>query len=307
MHNYQSKFHAMGGENLIVVAAPDAGLAQAAIEAAAREVVRIQDKYSRYRNDSSSIVHQINSRAGSGDWTACDPETMGLLKIADRFHRDSGGVFDITSGVLRRAWDFKATLLPDQAQIDSLLKVIGWPKVELQDHRVRLPLAGMEIDFGGIGKEYAADRAGAVLRGRGIASGFVNLGGDIHAVGPRPDGTGWPVGVENPRRRGEVSASIAVSHGGLATSGDAEKYFMAGGRRYSHILNPQTGFPSDCWSSVSVASVSTLLAGFFSTTAMLLEHAGEQFLNQKTCRFLLLDRNGHRHASSAPTTGELAA
>ncbi len=285
----------MGGENLIAVAAPEAGLAQTAIEATAREVVRIQDKYSRYRTDNSSIVHRINSRAGSGEWTDCDGETAALLQIADRFYRESCGLFDITSGVLRRIWDFKAARVPGAEQIDSVLSVIGWPKVELQDHRVRLPLAGMEIDFGGLGKEYAADRAGDVLRSRGIQSGFVNLGGDIHVVGPRPDSTGWPIGVENPRRPGEVIASIAVSHGGLATSGDAQKYFVADGRRYSHILNPRSGFPADCWSSVSVASVSTLRAGFYSTTAMLLEQAGEQFLTQRNCRFLLLDRDGNRH------------
>jgi FAD:protein FMN transferase len=307
MQIFQSQFHAMGGENLIVIAAPNAGTAQTAMDAAAREVVRIQDKYSRYRKDDSSIVHQINSRAGSGTWTDCDAETAALLRTADRFYRESGGLFDITSGVLRRIWDFKAQRVPSSAAISSALSVIGWPKVDLEDRRVRLPLAGMEIDFGGFGKEYAADRAGQVLRERGIQSGFVNLGGDIHAVGPRPDGTGWPVGVENPRRKGEVSARIDLSQGGLATSGDAQTYFIADGRRYSHILNPRTALPADCWSSVSVVSVTTMLAGFYSTTATLLEKAGEQFLTKKNCNFLLFDRDGHRHSTRDPIIGDHAA
>lgn len=284
----------MGGDNLIIAATAAESVAQAAMEAAAREVLRIEAKYSRYRDDDNSIVRQINRRAGSGEWTCCDAETLALLGLADRFHRESQGLFDITSGVLRKVWDFKTHRVPTAEEVQPMLDRIGWVKVELEGECARLSLPGMEVDFGGFGKEYAADRAAAIMRDHGINSGLVNLGGDIHVLGPRPDGSGWPIGVENPRYPGEVVATIAVSQGGLATSGDAQKYFLADGRRYSHIINPYTGFPVDCWASVTVASVSTSLAGLYSTTAMLMERSGEEFLRNRNCAFIMIDRDGKR-------------
>jgi FAD:protein FMN transferase len=295
MEVFQSTFTAMGGENLLVVAASKATQAQDAMTAAAQEVIRIQDKYSRYRFEETSIIYQINRRAGTGEWTACDPETMGLFGLAGRFYDESDGLFDITSGVLRRIWDFKTQIIPSQTDIDATLKLIGWPKVEFDGNNVRLALPGMEIDFGGFGKEYAADCAGDVLRKVGTTNGFVNLGGDIQAVGPMLDGEGWPIGVENPLKYGDIAAKITLSYGGLATSGDSRKFFIKEGRRFSHILNPITGMPVNCWSSVSVVGASTLRAGFYSTTAMLMEQSAGGFLNKKKCNFLLMDHDGNQH------------
>ena len=289
---YRTEFQAMGGQNEIVIDAPSTEVAAAACEAAAREVLRIQDKYSRYRADNGSIVQIINMRAGTGEWTACDEETRFLLDKAEEFHAKSDGLFDITSGVLRKAWDFKNEVLPSQADIAALMPLVGSEKIERSADHVRLLQPGMEIDFGGFGKEYAADRAVERLRDFGLTSGYVNLGGDLAVLGPQPDGAAWPVGLENPRQKSVILGTISIFGGGLTTSGDGQKYFIKDGRRFSHILSPKSGFPPNCWSSVSVLAVNSMLAGFLSTTAMLMEDRARSFLKQHCEKFLLVDLAG---------------
>ncbi len=292
MKIYRSEFQAMGGANEILVQATDETVARRAMEVAAAEVARIERKYSRYRKSDESIVTQINERAGTVEFTACDEETNALLDIAAKAHVLSSGKFDITSGVLRNVWNFKAGVVPDDIALAQQLSLIGWEKVERGPNGVRLSAAGMEIDFGGFGKEYAADRAGEKLLQNGIASGLVNLGGDIKAVGPQVDGQPWPVGVANPRQAQAIVAKIPISKGGLATSGDNERYFEKNGRRYCHIINAKTGWPVNCWSSVSVCGATTLQAGIYSTIAMLKEKNAETFLRKSKLPFLMFSQDG---------------
>ncbi len=291
----------MGGENEIVIVTDGHQHAATAMEAAAREVLRIQDKYSRYRFDDSSIIYRINSRAGNGEWIECDPETISLFRFANQIYTQSDGLFDITSGVLRKAWNFAEPVIPSDETIAGFLQLVDWNKLEIKDDSVRLREAGMEIDFGGFGKEYAADRAGRELKEHGIGSGYVNLGGDICALGPQLGGEDWLIGVSNPREEGAIIATIPVSNGGLATSGDAVKYFMQNGRRYCHIINPKTGWPVNCWSSVSISQASTLKAGVYSTVAMLKENKAEKFLVEEGCGYLLVDIHGQKFLNKPPT------
>jgi thiamine biosynthesis lipoprotein len=188
------EFHAMGSPCRIRVAG--AGLApqrlaatRQALAAAEAEVRRIERAYSRYQ--PQSIVSRINAAAGNGQWQALDDETAGLLAFAAQLHRASGGLFDISSGVLRRVWDFAAARVPSPAELAPVLACVGWQQVELEGHRVRLLRAGMELDFGGFGKEYAADRAASVLQAAGLGHGYVNLGGDLRLLGPMADGSPW--------------------------------------------------------------------------------------------------------------------
>jgi len=292
----------MGGANEIVVCAHDEAVAQRAIEAAAREVKRIETKYSRYR--AESVVGRINAGAGGTDFVACDAETNWLLDYAARLYEMSGGLFDATSGVLRRAWDFKAAIVPSEETLAPLLALVGWERVQRKDGGVRLAQAGMELDFGGYGKEYAADLAAQALVAQGISHGYVNLGGDISVVGPRPDGEAWLIGVPHPRKPGEIVATIPMSRGGLATSGDYEKYFDLDGKRYCHILNPHTGCPVGCWASVSVMAPSALLAGSHSTIAMLKARDALPFLRSAGCAYLLVDQHGHITHSGQPTASQ---
>ena len=240
------------------------------------EVRRIEAKYSRYRDDS--VIARINASAG-GAPVACDEETVGLLDYADALHAASGGLFDVGSGVLRRAWDFRAGTLPDAAVVRALLPLVGWSRREREGALLRLPQAGMEIDFGGFGKEYAADRAATRLVEAGARHGFVNLGGDIRVIGPQPDGAPWRFGIRDPRDGGRTVASLEVVRGGLATSGDYERYFEHAGRRYCHVLDPRTGWPVEYWRSVSVLAPLAVAAGSMTTIAMLMQGAGAAWLD----------------------------
>lgn len=281
----------MGCDNEILAASENPPAAREAMEAAAREVLRIEHKYSRYRTDAGSVVHRINTSAG-GEPVAIDDETLRLLDFAHSLNKQSGSLFDITSGVLRRVWDFKRPVLPSQHALAEVLKLIGWERVERDGNAIRLPAPGMEIDFGGIGKEYAADRAAEVLGAKGVRHGYVNLGGDIRAIGGDPEGKPWLIGVQNPDKLGTVIATVPLINEGLATSGDYEKFVTISGRRYCHIINPKTGFPVSCWRSVSVVGVSALLAGALATIAMLKEQDAPEFLRSMRCGFLLIDADG---------------
>lgn len=304
MKFYRTTFSAMGGVNEIVAVSNRQDMAMNAMELAAREVLRIEKKYSRYRDDDESIVYRINQSAGSNSPVTCDPETMELLGIADQLFKLSGGLFDITSGILRRAWNFSIPQLPAQETIDELLKLIGWGRVRIDAGTIQLPERGMEIDFGGFGKEYATDRAAAVLAQNGIKHGYVNLGGDIHAIGGQPGGIPWKFGVKDPRDIAAVIANIPITDGGLATSGDSEKFVTIDGKRYCHILNPLSGFPVECWRSVSISGVNTLFAGAYSTVAMLKESDAVSFLSESNCSYLLVDAAGRQFSNSPPTNAE---
>ena len=270
-----------------------AGLDEASAHRHARqaidEVRRIEHKYSRYRADS--IVGRINAAAG-GTPVQCDDETVSLLDYADALHSSSDGLFDITSGVLRRAWDFRSARLPSPSEVDAARALVGWQHVERDGSRVRLSQAGMEIDFGGFGKEYAADRAATLLIDAGCRHGFVNLGGDLRAFGAQPDGSAWRFGIQHPRKLDDTIASLDVVHGGLATSGDYERYLEVDGARYCHILDPGTGWPVRHWQSITVLAPLAIAAGSLSTIAMLKQAAASDFLAHCGAAWLTVGPHG---------------
>jgi thiamine biosynthesis lipoprotein len=285
---FRHAFKAMACMAEIQVYADDPKTARSACHAAQREVERIEAKYSRYRDDS--VTSAINRGAG-GDPVAVDAETSGLLDYADACWKQSDGLFDITSGVLRRVWDFKSGVPPSDSAIADVLEHIGWQRVRRDAAGIALA-PGMEIDFGGIGKEYAADRAAAALSAAGLVHGLVNLGGDIRAIGPHPGGKPWRVGIVHPREANRTIASVSVTEGGLATSGDYERFFIHEGRRYSHILDPRTGWPVAGAQSVSVIAPLCVVAGTCATIAMLRGDHAEDYLREQGLAYLIVDRNG---------------
>ena len=221
----------------------EAAMRQAAAEAIA-EVQRIEQKYSRYLPDS--VISRINQNAGQGA-IEVDSESSQLLDFADALWQMSDGLFDITSGALRRAWNFRQPRLPDAAELQDALACVGWQHVERQGNRVRLAQAGMELDFGGFGKEYAADRAAAILQSHGIRHALVNLGGDLHALGgrglPALQAVPWTVQIAHPRPESKADAAplaaLALGLGGLATSGDYERFFHAPRQALLPCAEPQ--------------------------------------------------------------------
>lgn len=294
--DYGIAFRAMASRGEVRVCAPDEDTARRWAQPAIDEVRRIEQKYSRYLPDS--FASRINAAAG-GAPVAIDDETHALLAFGHQLHAQSEGRFDLTSGVLRRAWDFQAQRVPTPAEVDALRIHVGWSAVELEAAQVRLPRAGMQIDFGGIGKEYAADRAAAALIAAGARHGFVNLGGDVRGIGAAPDGSAWRIGIQHPRAAGgEMIGAIDVTTGAVATSGDYERYFEHDGRRYCHLLDARTGWPVEHWQSVSVAAPLCTAAGVCSTIAMLMpvdEALG--FLRAQQVQFLAVAADGTVHKS----------
>lgn len=293
MHDLGFSFRAMASRCEIRLCTEDETAAQRWAQAAIDEVRRIEAKFSRYTEDS--VTTRIN-RAAGGPALAVDDETAALLDFGATLWTSSGGRFDLTSGVLRRAWRFDLGRLPAQEELDPLLGLIGWPKVEWDRaaRRLRLTREGMEIDFGGLGKEYAADRAAGALLAQGARHGFVSLGGDVRALGAAPDGTPWRIGIQHPRAAGgETMGAIDITTEGLATSGDYERYLEIDGQRYCHILDPRTGWPAQHWRSVSVAAPVCVAAGACSTVAMLMPRdEALTFLREQGVAFLAVDAEG---------------
>lgn len=298
---YTVSFHAMASPCQVLLPAADEAQARALAQGAIDEVRRIEAKYSRYRDDS--VVSAINGGAGHAP-VVIDDETASLLHYAGQLFELSGGLFDITTGVLRRAWDFKQARMPAPGQLEALLPLTGWRQVERAraqgKNTVRLPQAGMELDFGGFGKEYAADRAAACLLEQGVRHGYVNLGGDLHVIGPQPDGSPWRIAIQDPRNPGATMAAIDVSHGALCTSGDYERYFEFDGQRYCHILHPASGWPVSGWRSVSVPAPLAAAAGACATVAMLKGSAAPEFLAGMGVAWLAADAAGAMHRGDVP-------
>lgn len=272
----------MGCPADICVYAPDGKAARSAFVLAETECHRLDKKYSHYRADSD--LSQLLQTATRTQGTRVDRETAALLNMAATQYEESQGRFDITAGLLTALWE-RRTTLPGLGEIASAQSLTGWNRVEWDGSRLRLS-RGMRLDLGGIVKEYAADRAAIVLKSEGFESGYVDLGGDLHVLGPHPDSQPWKIGVRNPRGPGGL-ASIELRRGGLATSGDYERYTIIGGRRYSHLVNPLTGWPVAGLASVSVAAPGCLLAGAVSTMAMLMgAEEGVEFLRSSSLAWL---------------------
>lgn len=251
---------------------------------AGEEARRIEQKFSRYRPDS--VVAAIHAARGKA--VRVDEETAALLDFAAQCHALSAGLFDITSGVLRQAWRFDGSdRLPEAARVEALLTRVGWIRLSWQRPWLTLP-EGMEIDFGGIGKEYAVDRVLGLLRARTTAPLLVNFGGDLVTSGPRRGGAPWRVGVERPdsvetaSAAGEAAGVVSVRGGALTTSGDARRFLLRDGVRYGHILDPRTGWPvRGAPRSVTVAAGTCTEAGLLSTLAMLQGPEAENFLRRE--------------------------
>ncbi|WP_369600813.1 FAD:protein FMN transferase [Hahella sp. SMD15-11] len=244
-------------------------------------VVRVRDwlrtfeqTYSRFRTDS--LLARINDHAGS-DWV-CDDTTAALIQYGHALWEQSDGLFDLTSGVLSRCWDFHGHQLPDPGRLREALSRCGWAHVRWAPPVLHMP-EGFALDFGGIGKEYAVDVVVNLCREQGIEHGLVDFGGDIGVIGPHPDGTAWRIGIRHPRQPDRPCLHLELEAGAIATSGDYERYLEVEGVRYCHILNPKTGWPPSTWASMTVIAGSCLIAGSLATVAMLREADAPGWLN----------------------------
>jgi len=283
---YVGRFTAMASPCEVLVDTDDRSEARALFRTARAEAERIERKFSRYLTDN--IVHRINHSAGRP--VRVDEETALLLGYATTCWEMSDGMFDITSGVLRRVWKFDGSdRVPASAQVQEVLRFVGWHRVTWVDSTLTMPV-GMEIDLGGVGKEYAVDRAAMLLAAQTRKAFLVNFGGDLYASGARRGDRLWAVGVDDPKRTGEgASYRIDFAHGGLATSGDARRFLEWNGKRLGHILNPRTGWPvENPPRSVTVLARTCIEAGTLSTLAYLQGPRANDFLQPQGVQFWIL-------------------
>jgi thiamine biosynthesis lipoprotein len=274
-------FRAMATSCEVRLETSDVSLAAEVGHVVETEARRIERKFSRYRSDS--MIGHVN--AGAGREIVVDDETAQLLDFATNCFEVSEGLFDITSGVLRRAWTFDGSdRVPDGAQIAALRQFVGWQKVRWRAPALLLP-AGMEIDFGGLAKEYAVDTALAAAGRIADAPLLVNFGGDLRVSGPRRSGDPWKVAIESVEESGRMAGLLELHRGALATSGDARRFLLKDGVRYGHILDPRSMRPvEDAPRSVTVAAPTCTAAGMIATIAMLNGREAEEFLERESVR-----------------------
>lgn len=275
-------FRAMASPCEILIHGNSASEAHEMALLAHAETARIEQKFSRYLPDN--VVFTINH--SNGEPVNIDDETFHLLSYAGECYKLSDGLFDITSGILRRAWNFNGQEVhPDKKLISSLLKLVGWDKTRLDGATFSL-LPGMEIDLGGLGKEYAVDRVAQILYKASGHPLMVNFGGDIRAVSPASIYRPWKVGIEDPERTNQSLGSVDLANGAIATSGVSYRHCFVNGKRLGHILNPKTGWPvENAPRSVTVLAGFCTEAGLLSTLAMLQGRDAETFLEAQQVKY----------------------
>lgn len=276
------RFDAMASPCEVIVASNDSKLALTLGKLVASEVWRIEDKYSRYQ--LSSVCSAINNSCGKA--IAIDQETYLLLNFADTCYQLSDGVFDITSGVLRQVWQFDGSEnIPCDNEVKKSLENVGWHKVNFDQAQITMP-DNMELDFGGIGKEYAVDRAMIIANEFTQLPVLINLGGDLAANKPRQANTPWQVGIEHPGFIARKPMVVSLLKGALATSGDAKRFLRKDNVLYSHILNAKTGWPVvQAPRSITVVAPQCIQAGILATLALMRGAQAEAFLTEQKIKF----------------------
>jgi thiamine biosynthesis lipoprotein len=273
-NHWRGSFTAMASPCEVLMEVDDESLARQILQVVSAEAWRIEQKFSRYRKDN--IIFRINNAAEKS--VKVDSETARLIDFGENLYHMSEGLFDITSGILRKVWRFDGSdNLPKRAAIKRILKQVGWDKVSWQNSVLTM-MPGMEIDLGGIGKEYAVDRSIQLVQSLTDKSILINFGGDLATIGLNQHQGYWSVGRLITGKDNAV-AMFRLARGAIATSGDAHRYLLKNGIRYSHVLNPTTGWPvPNTPHTVSVAAPTCIEAGMMSTLAMLQGDKAVEFI-----------------------------
>lgn len=216
-----------------------------AIEEAVNRLNEIDDKMSVFKEYSEISI--INQNAGNSS-VEVSKDTYFVIKEAVKYSELSEGAFDPTIRPIMELWDIETDKprIPSDNEIQSRLKLVNYKDIILNEGTIKLRNEGQNIDLGGIGKGYAADEVKSILIKNNIKSGLINLGGNIFALGKKPDKTQWQVGIQNPfSKRGESVGFISIKNKSVVTSGNYERYFISNGKKFHHIIDPRTGYPSE--------------------------------------------------------------
>lgn len=252
------------------------------INLAIDEIKRIENLISSW--DSNSQTFQINKNAGIKP-VKVDSELFDLINRSIRISKLTNGAFDISYASMDKIWKFDGSMKtkPAEAAIKSSVVKVGFKNILMNEKEstVYLKTKGMKIGFGGIGKGYAADKAKSLLQKKGVVAGIINASGDMNTWGNQIDGSDWTVGIKNPLNKNKVFALIPINNSAVVTSGNYEKFVEFNGIRYSHIINPLTGYPSSGIVSASVFAKSAELSDALATSIFVMGvDVGLDFINQ---------------------------
>ncbi len=266
----------------VTVVAMDAQEADVFLEAAIGNIRRIEALISSWVDNSQT--GQINQSAGI-EPVEVDPELFYLIKRAIAISELTDGAFDISYASMDKIWKFdgSVTQLPDSSIVKESVKLVGYKNIQMNEanHSVFLPEKGMKIGFGAIGKGYAADHTMNLLKSLGVTSGIINASGDLRAWGQQPNGAPWQIGVKNPLNKNKVFVLLPLVNQALVTSGNYEKFITINGKRYAHIIDPRTGYPSSGLTSVTIIASSAELADALATSVFVMgKDVGLDFVNQ---------------------------
>ena len=285
----------MGNRFEFSVISADEQLAQFAIEKAIKEIKRIEALLTTFNDDSQTAL--INEAAGLHP-VKVDREVYDLIARSLRISVITQGAFDISYGSIdKRFWNFdqEMTSLPDKETAKKMVRLINYKNILLDDENctVFLKEKGMRIGFGGIGKGYAAEKAKCLLQSLGIESGVVNASGDLTAWGCQPDGKPWTIGIASPENIHHPFSTLDITNKAVATSGNYEKFVTIGGKRYSHTIDPKTGFPVSGIKSVTIICPNAEIADAMATPVMVMGvKVGLDMINQlKDVACIIIDED----------------
>jgi thiamine biosynthesis lipoprotein len=292
----------MGNRFELTVVSDNAAWANFRIDEAIAEIQRIEKLFTTFNEDSQTNL--INANAGI-EPVKVDKEVFDLIERSKRISGITQGAFDISYGSIDKSlWNFdkNMTALPDEATAKQLVRLINYRNVILDaaNCTVFLKEKGMRIGFGGIGKGYAAERAKYILKKNGVESGIVNAAGDLTVWGNQPNGKAWTIGIVDPDTARQPFSSLNVTDMAIATSGNYEKFVMIGGKKYSHTIDPKTGYPVTGIKSVTIISPNAEIADAMATPVMVMGiSVGLDMINQmKNIACIIIDDRNEIYTSN---------
>ena len=298
--SYSESSILMGSSFEITVVAVDEDFAKESLAIAKKEIIRIENLISSW--DQKSETSRINRNAGIAA-VEVSKELFDLIFRAQQISKLSSGAFDLTFAAIDKLWNFdgRESEMPNPDTLKASVFNIGYQLIELDEESltVFLPKKGMKIGFGAIGKGYAADRAKQLLVERGVLGGIINASGDMNTWGTKPDGSSWTIGIVNPMNNKKVFSWFSLEHNAVVTSGDYEKFTQINGRRYSHIIDPRTGIPSQGIVSCTIFAGKAELADAIATAIFVMGVESGLFLIDQLpdIEAILIDESGIIHRS----------
>jgi thiamine biosynthesis lipoprotein len=272
----------MGGRFDISIVANDSLIAEQNINEVIAEISRIENLISDWK--PTSQVSEVNRNAGIAP-VKVDREVFELTQRAIELSKKTNGAFDVSFAAMDRIWKFDGSMteMPSAEAIKKSVEKVGYKNIFLDNVQstIFLKLKGMKMGFGALGEGYATDRCRDMMLAKGIKSGIVNASGDMTTWGKQPNGKDWNIGITNPFHPDDVFAVVPLNGGAVTTSGNYEKFVVLDGKRFSHIINPATGYPATGLCSVTVFGPKAEIANGFSTSIMVMgRRAGMDFINK---------------------------